>query len=187
MRLTDDALCKAAIEAQDFLLTQLPAEEEYYHVFSSEFEKQTNRLLQQIKQNHIEQRSAVRSWRSRFHYCLVAILLCFLLWGGIQTEKMVFVCERLIGQDILLPEVIISNMCLLLFLIILQFVLVSRENKKIGIILPIFFTVMGMIDTVRAMQVIVSITGFFPAVLFVFITAQIPAAISVAIYYLYHS
>ncbi|GEM_PF-6848422 len=187
MRITDDALCKAAIEAQDYLLAQLPAEEYCHHAFSPEFEQQINYLLRRIKQNAIVQRTAVRSWKSRFHYGLVGILLCFLFFGFVQTKQVIAFWECVIGQDILLSESILSATCLLLFLIILQSVLVSRENKKWGVILPLLFGLIGMVDTVRGMAAIVSITGFFPAVLFVFVAAQIPTAILVAIYYLYHS
>lgn len=79
MKFTEKQLCRAAKQADEILLAQLPDETECMNYeFSEEFEQKMELLIQYVKEGKIAPVKVSLGWRYYVRNGLVAVLLCFL-------------------------------------------------------------------------------------------------------------
>lgn len=96
MKFTDEELREAAVQAEKYLLAQLPPEDACGHEFSPEFEERMAVLINDVKHNKIKQRHARLGWQLYTRNSLAAALLCFALAFLTMPEAVIANCQKVI-------------------------------------------------------------------------------------------
>lgn len=96
MKFTDEELREAAVQAEKYLLAQLPPEDACGHEFSPEFEERMAVLINDVKHNKIKQRRARLGWQLYTRNSLAAALLCFALAFLTMPEAVIANCQKVI-------------------------------------------------------------------------------------------
>ena len=149
MRLTEEQLRNAAVKARDKELAALPAE--LYcpdYEVSEQFEQTVKQILMQLEQGTLKPDAVRMGWQYYTKRSAAVFLLCAGLTCAVMPDAVMAAYQRIAEIDF--AAIIRNSTVRLIFVYLVQFILCTRENKFLGLILPAYYFISSIILLVNS-------------------------------------
>ena len=149
MKLSEEQLYRAASVADSMEMASLPDKETCpKHIFSEKFENDMMGLMRKVKNGKIAPYYVHMGWQYYAKRGVAVFVLCTGLACVVMPEAVMAACRRIVETDFL--AIIRNSTFRLIFVYLVQFVLCTRENKFLGLLLPAYYFISSVILMVNS-------------------------------------